>query len=150
MIFLIISTNNLIELANSVMKISVDGTFFTVPKFVKGQLFTIFGEFSGKHVPMFFVLMSNSKHLCPGLNPTQCISDFESSSMSSVSEAFPACEVYGCFFPFTKAIRKNRALHSLEKDWMARNQVKQFFGLLMNLPHLPCELIEHLKSCQFS
>ena len=117
--FAIISTNNLIELANGCTKISVDGTFYTVPKFAKrGQLFTVFGEFSGKYIPMFFTLMLNRqkdtydrlfrkiKNLSPGLNPVQCISDFEMAAMSSVSEAFPLCNVVGCFFHYTQAIRK--------------------------------------------
>ena len=101
-----ISTDFLIDAARNISKFSTDRTFFSVPKFVKRQLFTVFREFSGKYLLLFSFLMNNCKR-----------GTYDQVFNYIKELCTHMLEMFGAGFISARPFAKNRLLHNLERLW---------------------------------
>lgn len=96
----------------------VDGTFSTAPQLFY-QIYVIMAKKFGAVHPVIYALLPNKqtntymrmiallKEVEPNLNPRKISCDYELAAINAFQEAFPACEILGCFFHLVKNMRKH-------------------------------------------
>ena len=145
--------------------ICFDATFFVTPKPFY-QLFTIFGFFGTKSIPIFYVLMgskrqdeynavfSTIKQHYPYFSLLEAISDFENASKNAFLSNFPNSNHNGCYFHFKQSVIKYLNTHSLKIEFCSNLQFKCWANLIMGTVFLPpnkvVETFEKIASFRFS
>lgn len=73
------------------------------------------------------------------LLPNKMITDFETALRRSINECFPQTELNGCWFHYTRAIKKKFLLLGLHPLLKSNPEAKLIYSSILSLPLLPAE-----------
>ncbi|XP_066592948.1 uncharacterized protein [Prorops nasuta] len=121
----ILADTKFIKKFESYKIISIDATFDATPQIEDaGQLLIIMAKYKEKFVPIIWTLMSNKlertyvqifkfikQKVMKGLNPIQCICDYERGLHNAIRIVFDKCHVTGCYFHYVQSLRKHYIEH---------------------------------------
>jgi len=134
---------------NNSTTVFADGTFKAAPQLFQ-QLYVIEGFLEPKVFPcLYFLLPAKSeavyelmikevKNLCPNLNPTTIMTDFEPASINAFKKAWKNSKNFGCFFHFKQAIIQNFQKH--DAVWKCYKQdlsITLTLNMLLALAYVP-------------
>ncbi|XP_060062830.1 uncharacterized protein LOC132543355 [Ylistrum balloti] len=75
-------------------------------------------------------------------SPSTVSLDFECASRNAVTQTFPAAELKGCLFHYTKAIWKKTQEYGLQTDYKNLPEVQKLFRRAAALPLIPLHQVE--------
>lgn len=135
--------------------ILLDGTFEVCPAPFT-ELYTMHGDLGSSDeltniIPLVYVLITKKtkemyvrmleliKSTIPGFSPTEIITDFERAAIAAVQEVFPNANYHGCYFHFTRALRRKAKKLHLSNDIF----LQRIVSLCTVLPFLPLSELDN-------
>lgn len=132
-------------------RVFLDGTFYTCPSLFK-QLYTMHIVYRGKMIPVLYALLPNkttatyarllkkvtevTSEFGACFKPETFTVDFERAAINAIEELFPAAEIKGCLFHFTKCIWSKTQRCGLQTAYGVDMEVKTFVKRLSAMPLL--------------
>lgn len=154
---LIFATSENIQHLCSVDRIYCDGTFYTAPPmfdsiftihaFVGTAMFPLVYSLLPKrdtatYVRLFTLLKQIANRQNINFEPNSVSLDFECASRNAVTQIFPAAELKGCLFHYTKAIWKKTQECGLQTEYRDNPDVNRLVRRAAALPLLPLDDVD--------
>lgn len=129
-----------------------DGTFKVAPAIFM-QLYVIHAVVQSTAVPCIYALMKNKdeatyqrlfdqlKTLCPPLDPTTVLTDFEVASRNAFSRAFPGASLGGCFFHLGQSIYRKIVDEGLRESYISNEQFRTYIKMMSATAFLPADQV---------
>ncbi|CAF0758007.1 unnamed protein product [Didymodactylos carnosus] len=162
--YVVLATEHGLRLLFNATEVHVDGNFKVAPTSQAGgtplftQLFSFFGLFHNKILPLAFVFFngkSKKKYskllrclkdkafaLMMLFTPDKIVLDFETGLVPAIQDEFPLSEIIGCNFHFNQALYRNLQNLGLQQEYVDDEAVRKYFRMISGIPFLPTHLVQ--------
>ncbi|CAF1224083.1 unnamed protein product [Didymodactylos carnosus] len=162
--YVVLATEHGLRLLFNATEVHVDGNFKVAPMSQAGgtplfiQLFSFFGLFHNKILPLAFVFF-NGKSKKKYSKLLRCLKDkafalmmlfaldkivldFETGLVPAFQDEFPLPGITGCNFHFNQALYRNLQNLGLQQEYVDNEAVRKYFRMISGIPFPPTHLVQ--------